>query len=113
MSRRYHKRSILKNDAQLYEDLIKSRGLKSGMMMYTTPELKHPSVEEISEFNLEAHRWRVGDRFYKLANLYYDDQKLWWVIALFNKTPTEGHVKPGDLIYIPLPVDKVLRTLGF
>ena len=113
MSRRYHRRTIVKNDVQLYEELIKKRGLSSGMLMYTTPDLKHPNLKDISEFNLEAHRWKVGDRFYKLADLYYNDQKLWWVIALFNKTPTEGHVELGDLLYIPLPVDKVLRTLGF
>jgi len=30
------------------------------------------------------------------------------VIAQFNKKPTESDVSPGDLIYIPLPLETVL-----
>jgi nucleoid-associated protein YgaU len=47
-----------------------------------------------------------------LAHKHYGDANLWWIIAWYNKKPTEAHVKMGDIITIPLPLDKVIRYLG-
>jgi len=33
---------------------------------------------------------------------------LWWVIAWFNKTPTEFHLKPGVALAIPKPLETIL-----
>ena len=109
MSRRYEMRRIILNDLPAYK---RGRNKPGGIYMFATPEIPHMSEKLIAGLNLEAHRWTVGDKFYKLADMYYNDPKLWWVIALFNKLPTEGHVELGDLIYIPLPLDKVLRLYG-
>ena len=46
------------------------------------------------------------------SSVYVDDTNLWWVIAWYNKKPTEAHVKAGETIVIPLPLDKILRHLG-
>jgi len=69
--------------------------------------MKHPTPEQIEQLTLQAHRWTLGDRFFKLAHEYYGDPEMWWVIAWFNQTPTESHVDPGDLIYIPSPLDQI------
>ena len=53
-----------------------------------------------------------GDRLDLLANQYYGDPKLWWTIGWFNGKPTEATLKPGDVIYIPRPVSKLLTFLG-
>ena len=45
-----------------------------------------------------------------LAFDIYDDASLWWVIAKFNNKPTEGHLKLGDQVLIPLPLSQVLRS---
>ena len=58
------------------------------------------------------HIWKEGDRFFKLAHQYYGDSTMWWVIAWFNRTPTEAHVSLGDTIYIPRPLDLVLDYLN-
>jgi nucleoid-associated protein YgaU len=52
--------------------------------------------------------WKVGDRFYKMANKYYGDPTYWWVIAWFNQTPTESHVVVGTTLEVPLPLDRAL-----
>ena len=39
------------------------------------------------------------------------DPTLWWIIAWYNLKPTESHFKIGDLVYIPLPLDRVLSVL--
>jgi len=46
-----------------------------------------------------------------LASKYYGDPKQWWVIASFNRTPTESHVKIGDLIRIPLSLADALQVI--
>jgi len=51
----------------------------------------------------------VGDRYFKLAHRFYGDSKLWWVIAWFNKKPTESHVDVGDLILIPTDLYQILN----
>ena len=50
---------------------------------------------------------------FKLASKYYDDPTMWWVIAFYNQKPTEFHLKLGDLVYIPVPLETVLFYIGY
>ena len=77
-----------------------------------TNELTYPSFEELKELRTVDVFWGLGHRFYKLANQYYGDPQYWWVIAYFNKAPTEHHVQVGDRIQIPLPLEEVLNLYG-
>ena len=45
------------------------------------------------------------------AHEYYGDSRLWWVIAWYNKTPTESHVSLGSVLSIPNPISKVLKYM--
>ncbi len=56
--------------------------------------------------------WRLGDRYWKLASENYGNAKYWWVIAWFNKKPTEQHVKLGETVLVPLFLDEVLTVIG-
>ena len=56
-----------------------------------------------------SHTWKLGDRYYKLAYEHYGDPEVWWVIAMYNKKPTEAFVNVGDRIYIPKPIDIVIQ----
>ena len=111
MSRRFSTRRIVSNDLDLYSDILKKRNVKR-IFQYDTPILYHPTTEEMGRLNLEAHRWTVGDRFFKLADRFYNDPKMWWVIAQFNKTPTESHLELGDLVYIPLLLSEIMDIYG-
>ena len=66
----------------------------------------------MKEVAFVRHIWKSGDRFFKLASRHYGDPELWWVIAWFNKIPTESHAKKGQVILIPKPIAKVLTYLG-
>ena len=105
---RYKKRLVALNNEKLYNDHFTRRGVNF-IHQYTTPTLNHPTVEQVERLNEINHVWTQGDRYYKLAHRYYNDSKLWWVIAWYNQKPTEGHLQLGDIVYIPTPLNEVLK----
>ena len=105
---RYKSSKIFNNSLDYYEYLRENRNIKI-IDHYATPILKNPTIAERTRIISNSHIWSFGDRFYKLADQYYGNSEYWWVIAWFNKKPTEGHLKIGDLILIPTPLDKILN----
>ena len=53
----------------------------------------------------------VGDRLDSLANSYYNDNTLWWVIAMANNNVTKGalYPEPGTQLRIPTDLNYVLN----
>ncbi len=107
MSNRFDDRKVFKNSNELYERVFDERDVKF-IRHYGSPKTKYPSPAQMREVQRVQHIWRVGDRYYKLAAQYYGSPTYWWVIAQFNKRPTEADVTVGDLIYIPLPLETIL-----
>ena len=110
-SKRYTYRQVIRNKLRMYLDQFRSRKSR-GISHYTTPVLNYPNSEQLRNITTVQHTWSQGDRYYKLAHRYYGDSKMWWVIAWYNRRPTESHVNLGDLLYIPTPLEDVLRYLG-
>jgi nucleoid-associated protein YgaU len=110
-TKRRKKRFIFTNDKNLYEDILRRKKIRN-ITQYSTL-----SLSSLRNLNLTngikevTHIWKTGDRYYKLANQYYGRPELWWVIALYNQAPTEGHIRLGDLLSIPTPIDLVLYYL--
>jgi len=109
MSNRYINYRKLTNSSRYYAPI--RRGHKS-LTHYQTPKLRNPSPVERSSLSTTSHIWAYGDRFYKLAQDYYDDPEFWWVIAWYNGTPTEAQLPLGALIAIPTDIQQALRVLG-
>lgn len=110
MVSRYDNRLIGINKTSQYREFLLDRNVNF-IRQYFSPNLRHPTDSEVLDLDIIGHEWRVGDRYYKLANEFYGDSKMWWVIAWFNQKPTESHVELGELIEIPLPLDKILALL--
>jgi len=108
---RYLYRQVFNNTSETYEELREKRGLNR-INHYKTPKLRHVGADQIASLGRVSHVWKTGDRFYKLAFKYYGNSKYWWVIAWYNKRPTEAHVQLGDLVFVPHPLEDVLRHLG-
>jgi len=108
---RYSLRRAFFNNAKVYEQVLEDRNINK-IYQYATPKLRHLSSAQIRKINRLTHIWKFGDRYYKLASKHYGDPKFWWVLAWYNRKPTEAHVKNGDMIYIPLPLERVLSYLG-
>ncbi|MAF26061.1 hypothetical protein CL634_10890 [bacterium] len=111
MASRYENRLTAINTNERYRSFFKDRNINF-IEQFRTPKLKHPTPDQIRKLEMIGHIWSVGDRYYKLAHTYYKNERMWWVIAWFNQKPTESHLEIGDVIQIPLPLDRVLNYLG-
>jgi|TARA_R110002020_G_scaffold192518_1_gene392689 hypothetical protein len=78
-----------------------------------TININYPSFEEMLDLDFENYIWTVGDRYYKLSTAFYGSPNYWWVIAWFNKKPTESHIKVGDVIRIPTSLGSALTAMGY
>ena len=111
MTDRYLNRPVVVNDLDRYKPILKERGIKFAKI-FTTPVLVHPTSEDIAELNIISHRWKIGDKYFKLAHQYYGNSEMWRGIAWFNQAPTEAHLELGQVVYIPTPVQDVLSYYG-
>jgi len=110
MPRRYKNREIYENTEDVYEEMREKRGVKK-INHFASPNFKSLTQEENAQLTAMTHTWSIGDRFYKLSYKHYGTTKYWWLIAKYNGKPTESHVKVGDKIDIPLPLDRAIALL--
>ncbi len=103
-------RLIILNSLDFYEPILQEKNLDF-IRHYGTPNLQYPNSEQMSDLNMVRHIWKRGDKLFKLAHQHYGDSRLWYVIAWFNKRPTEAHYKYGDVILVPHPLSLVRKYL--
>jgi len=78
---------------------------------YETTTISNLTQEQLNSLSIEIHIWKLGDKYHKLSSIYYGDAKYWWIIAYFNKKPTDAHIAIGDKLMIPTPLEKVLNII--
>ena len=101
-------RFVFINNDPIYQNLLQ-RKRKLAFRQYTTPTV--PDLRRrLNSANIETvpHIWKTGDRYYKLALQYYNNSSLWWIIAAYNQKPTEGSLRKGDVLLVPVPIETVL-----
>ena len=108
---RYDKYRILTNSSKYYEPLRKERDLKA-IRHYETPMLRHPTGRQRQRLTTVKHVWKYGDRLYNLADKYYNDSRMWWVIAWYNGYGNESEIYNGALLRIPVNLAEALKVLG-
>ena len=111
MAQRYDNRNLFFNKESLYDEVFEERNV-DGIRHYSTAIMKYPTVDEIQQMTIKNHVWSVGDRYYKLAIENYGDASYWWVIAMFNQRPTEANWKVGEIVQIPLPLERFLTAVS-
>lgn len=107
---RYGLRKQRENTNALYSSKLEDRGIKK-LTHYTAPKFSVLTDEVIGTIDVQFVYWSISTRFYKLAAEYYGDPTLWWVIAYFNKKPTDFHAKIGELIYVPTQWEVVYNAI--
>lgn len=48
--------------------------------------------------NFQLYNVAKGDTWIKLANTFYNDQRLWWIIPLFNQIDDPFIIKQQDIL---------------
>jgi 2-keto-4-pentenoate hydratase/2-oxohepta-3-ene-1,7-dioic acid hydratase in catechol pathway len=107
---RYIRREIAVNDLEQYDKLFEKRGVRE-IVQYRSPMGKFVTDEEVAAIDCHQIVWKIGMSYEKLAHEFYGDFRQWWVIAGFNKKPTESHINAGDTIRIPKNISEVLEVL--
>tara|TARA_R110000824_G_scaffold70902_1_gene181734 strand:+ start:17885 stop:18223 length:339 start_codon:yes stop_codon:yes gene_type:complete len=108
---RYKYNRKINNNNEFYRFLREKRDVKN-IVQYETTKMKNPTISERMSLVTDTHVWKYGDRYYKLADKYYNDINYWWVIAWYNGSPTEADVTPGDVLEIPVNLEEALEVLG-
>ena len=105
---RYSTRQIFVNDDLNYRDTFFRDRDVSQIDQYETARYTYPTAEQIEDLDIATFRWESRSNLYKAAYDYYGRPELWWVIAWFNRKPTESHFKVGDIVNVPGPLNFVL-----
>jgi len=110
---RYKRTNVITNDDSSHKKVFATNFKERfELQHFETLDLKYPEFEDITSFGYINHLWTMGDKYYKLSQQYYGEAEYWWVIAWFNKKPTEHHVALGDIVKIPTPLNDVLTSIG-
>lgn len=108
MAQRYRNRTIFNNDDKIYDDMLEDRALKF-FRQYESSHFRKLTPEEEESITVINEVWQMGDRLYKYAEEYYGDPTYWWVIGRYNEKPTDSHFKIGDVVYIPVPRQLIVK----
>ena len=98
-------------DRDDFETLTPHKRARKKIVHYKTSILKNPTILDRATLATANHIWKYGDRYYKLAERYYQAPEYWWVIAWFNARPTEADISTGDIIVISLNLEEALIAL--
>ena len=79
---------------------------KSGVRVYNTTFYPSIPIDDSDQFIYT----KFGDRVDALANEYYGDVTLWWIISKANDIKGQAGLKPGQLLRIPGQVDEILSN---
>jgi len=110
--KRLSNREIFKNSNILYDEKFKEKNLLA-INQYNTATIIFPSGQALSELSYDTRIWKMGDRLHNIAYDVFGDSRYWWIIAQFNKKPTDHHFKLGDIYYVPLNLQDALNSFGY
>ena len=101
-------RNIVINDSKMREGIHDRRFVENVKILTRMPYNAVTEEDRLDGLFEKREVFEIGTKLYKLADKYYGNPDYWWVIAWYNKKPTDLHFKTGDTVYIPFPVDKIL-----
>ena len=107
---RYADRIVSINDTEEYKNLLEKRGVKQ-IEQYETLEKNVYEQQVYDSIETINYVWKYGDMYHKLSSRFYGNPTFWWVIASFNKRPTESHNKNGDTLKIPISLADALQVV--
>ena len=80
----------------------------SGIRVYSTTYYPDIPLDDSDEFISVID----GDRVDLVANRYYGDVSLWWVIAKANGIKGKAALTPGDVLRIPGNINRIIENFN-
>lgn len=110
---RNNNKTQIKNNYNQYMHLLEKKDLKFINHYSTISNIRKENLEKNILYT--EYEWKSSDKFYKLAQEYYSDPSLWWIIAHFNNIPTEHQISVGQMIKIPNSsnLQETINFLGY
>jgi len=108
---RYLRRKKAINNEQQYDKIFEKRGVKK-ITQFRSPFDIFIDQEVLDSIDCHRVVWTSGESYERLAQRFYGNFKQWWVIAAFNRKPTESHAKHGDVIRIPKDLSIALQVVS-
>ena len=89
-------------------DSAKVRKDKNGTRYYKPTVVPNVPIKDSDIFVYPVY----GDRFDIIAQRYYNDSTLWWIIAKANEL-SKGQISPDPLkkLRIPIEIDDILESV--
>lgn len=109
MSRIFQRTKSLSNE--FYNSYLLDRGVPKIDFLATT-KLVNITPEQKRLLTEIEHVWESTDSYYKLSSKYYGNPNFWWIIAYYNRKPTESSIKLGTVLYIPQPISLLISFLS-
>lgn len=104
---RLDNRGIGRNEHIKYFDNFQKRNVKF-VDQYVSPTIAPITFDDDQAIFKTEHIWTMGDKLWKLSQQYYGEPTYWWIIAWYNRKPTESHFSVGDVVLIPTPLERIL-----
>jgi hypothetical protein len=108
---RYRKYRTKTTDSSFYSKQLNRRDIKS-LEHYELKSFGSISDEDKRRLRITTTFWSAGTSLTKLADQYYGDQNLWWIIGFYNNKPIDANWQMGDKVLIPTPLQTILQILG-
>lgn len=106
---RYNTRGLFINDTDSYKETFFDKRDIQQLIQYETARFYYPTFEERTEMAFATLVWSSTSKLYNLANEFYGDPTLWWLIAWINRKPTEAHFKVGEVFYVGTDITQLLE----
>jgi hypothetical protein len=110
MNRYINFRKII-NNQESFSEIFENRNIKQ-LEQYILNNYKYPLPKEIDNLTLIPIEWKMGDKLHKVSDAFYGSPNYWYILALFNNTPTDYDISIGQTIYIPKPLELVIKYIN-
>lgn len=107
---RYSDKQKFKLTNEIYQDWYETYGVDF-FELYDVSPLTYPSNRDLKNLDVQPYTWKEGDSLFRLSHQFYNSYKHWEIIAVFNLKPTDALYRPGDIIYIPHPLELVKQIM--
>ena len=107
------RKKIKLNSSAEYSKILKKSRNVDNITIYGTVTLRDVLPLATSRIiNEKSTLWTQGSKMWKIAADNYGDGRLYWIIGLYNEKPTDAHWQVGDIVYIPFPLEAVMKYLN-